>query len=75
MHDDIVHALDEENLNIETSGIKTSNKIAMRSCFAYWTGKCLQRHIGWQECRKSGHHIHMEMQSGTDFLLGKVVSF
>ena len=47
----------------------------MRSCFAYWTGKCLQRHIGWQECRKSGHHIHMEMQSGTDFLLGKVVSF
>ena len=47
----------------------------MGSCFAYWTGKCLQRHIGWQEHRKSGHHIHMEVESGTDFLLGKVVSF
>lgn len=62
---------------VQLSGnlIKTNNKIAMRY-YVLPTGKAnvCRDTQGWQE-QKISHHIHMEMQSGTDFLLGTVVSF
>lgn len=53
-----------------------SNKIATRAYVlsAGMANVCRDNTEGWQERRKSGGRIHMEMQSSADFLVGTVAN-